>query len=150
MAAAAPGSEFLLKGCGFLARPGIYLAGSKHKAGCTYLFTVELGPGGEGHRQYQAKKLSSRQHPGWHPNRGNAIGQIRNYSAGSTDGYNAADADLLDQGSTDANPATLSKLNLSGQADATTNVKTIDKLDIETYGVTGVKDESSNDHKHGQ
>ena len=113
MAAATPGSKFLLKGYGFLARPGVYLAGGKHTTGCSYLLRVELRPGGEGHRQYQARKLRSGQHPGWHPNSGNAIGQIRTHSGASADGDIAADADLLDQGSTDANPAALSHMNLT-------------------------------------
>jgi hypothetical protein len=125
MAAAAPGSEFLLKSCGFLARPGVYLAGGKHTAGCSYLFRVELGPGGEWHKQYQAKKLRSGQHPGWHPNSGNAIRQIRNHSGASADGDIAADADLLDQGSADANPAAFAHLNLTGQAGAGANMHTV-------------------------
>jgi len=41
-------------------------------------------------------------------------------------------------------------MNVTGQAGAITDVNTMFKLDIGTSGVTGVKDESTNDNKCGQ
>ena len=140
MAAAAPGGEFLLKSCGFLARPGVYLAGGKHTAGCSDLFRVELWPGGEGHRQYQARKLRSGQHPGWHSNSGNAIGQIRNHSGASADRDIAADADLLDKGGTDANPAALSHMILTGDVNTGANMYTVGELHVVVDAAAGIED----------
>ena len=58
VAAAAPISELLLKSFRFLARPGVYLAGGEHTAGCSDLLRVELGPGSEG-KDHQIKILKT-------------------------------------------------------------------------------------------
>ena len=56
MGSAAPLSKILLKGGGFLAGPGVHIAGGEHTAGGLDLLGVELGPGGEIHDQTKVLK----------------------------------------------------------------------------------------------